>query len=347
MASGIAERKATTSKGGADACPARWTIKALRIAAIALALGTLAWSLAWLLPARVWQVDLLAELSMHGAMVAAAVTVLGAIARSRAALTISAASLFAFAACFASVPRLPHAPATSTDTLRVLAFNARAPDRDPLLVLDDIAKVGADLVCLTEPNAKLARAVRAGRLAERDPGLSHQGWRHWVRHENPAQVVVSRWPLQREEVEHPDLGGEGIMALRVRAPSGDFGVVMMHPESATTPFRWRKAFEETAAARMAAEQLEARGLRTIIVGDGNTTPVGPRSRLLAREGWLRAKPIGLGSTFPSWLPEVAGVAIDDLWARRDVRIGSWRVLESFGSDHRAVEIRVELPRTAP
>jgi endonuclease/exonuclease/phosphatase (EEP) superfamily protein YafD len=312
-----------------------------------MGVGTLVWSLAWLFPAVAWPVDLLAELSMQGLVVALVVAGVCVASRLRTAIAVSLAALIGFGACFASVRRLPRAPGSTVASLRVLEFNAHAPGRDPLLVLDDIAGVGADVVCMTEPNAELARAIRAGRLGERDPAMQFQEWRHWVRHENPAQVVVSRWPLEREPVEHPDLGGEGIMALRVRAPTGDFGVVMMHPESATTPRRWRMAFEELEAARLAAEQLEARGLPTLIVGDGNTTPTGARSRMLARDGWLRAKPMGLASTFPSWLPEPVGVSIDDVWARRSVSVRSWRVLGSFGSDHRAIEVELEMPRSDP
>lgn len=294
-----------------------------------------------------WAVDVAAALASPGALVALAAGASSLVFRRwRASAAILACAL-AMALVPMSEPRLGRAPPGSTG-VRVLIYNARTGsgavrEKDEL-----IAGADADVVAVLEPPIDVVSAYLRGEVL----AGTRTGWKPagaW----SGCPILASRW-----EVE--DHGGERGARLReirrglwdhfyrleiVQTPAGDVAVILMHARSPRRPSRWREGLEQLLlAADLVREVGKVTGLPVVVAGDFNSTPVGVRARAFARRaGLVRAKPaMRWSGTYPAWMPGGTALAIDDVYATPGVRVASWDVVGSAGSDHRGVVVGLEL-----
>ena len=212
----------------------------------------------------------------------------------------------------------------------VMIHNTLAVNPDIEGVMDAVVRSGADVCVLVEPNPTLVRALIAGGVSGVYPHMLRDGP---LPDQTPWRIVLSRWPLE-------DLRTDDTLACVVRAPTGDFGVVALHPASPRDVSRWAAGRRLVRHAAEAAEALRARGLEVVLAGDLNAPPAASRNRALARiAGVRRCKPWGAPcGTFPASLPWPACLAIDDAWVSDGIAVSSWRAGPSIGSDHRSVTV---------
>ena len=205
-------------------------------------------------------------------------------------------------------------------------------------------------MALVEPSDPLLEQIRTDpRVAElyphfRLPARAGPGFR----------FVLSKHPLLRGEDAFgfvwPELrqsfGYHGTRVLRVETPAGPFVFVLVQMRSPRNAARWAAGNAQVmdAVRGLIAMQQSAR-LPIVIAGDFNGSPTGWRVRTIAnRTGLLYAKPVlRAAGTYPAALPWPAQTVIDGAMVTDGVRVVSWSVLGSAGSDHEAVLIELALP----
>lgn len=323
-----------------DAQPAPPTDPAPRRRGIArrlLAAAILAAGVASAFPDLAWYSSMVAEVAAQFLIMSLPFAVVWTI-RRRWACAIAAAlacSLHGFALL---TPRTPGDDDADGKTVRILVLNGSPENEQPDELLRLLTFVKAEVVALVEPNPGLVRGIR--RHGALDASFPHGAARGPVSHITSWRLILSEFPVR-------DTGKDAekeVLSAVVQHPSGDFAMVVVHPSSPRTPARWRDGNELVARALREAQRLEAEGFPTLIIGDLNSTPTGARSRMLARAGYLRCKPLRAPTgTFPAWSVWPAMAAIDDACASPDWRVRSWRTIRSAGSDHRGVLIELVIP----
>ncbi len=309
--------------------------------------GTLEWvsglSLAFsavcvLVPGVGWVCDVLANLAVLWVIIGLVVFV-ASVAWQR--WVLAAVSLSSLCACGFVVLTVPVAPRGGTADVRLMVYNAHNRNSDLEAVFRAIVESDADVVVITEQARGSMHAIRReGRLSETYP---HQEFVRPVLGVTGWVAVLSRWPLAR----HPTSGQpEAMVMARVERPSeseGPFWIVAAHPQSPRTPARWRignRVIEDVI------ESVESRDSRepVVVAADFNATKTGWRSRRLASEGLVRAQPSRVvGGTYPSWLPALVSLGIDDVAVSGATRVVSWTRGPTGGSDHRSVIVELDLP----
>ncbi len=320
-------------------------------------LGALAWlvaaplaaaALLALLGGRTWPGGVLSSFAPQLAVLAIGGLLVIAVLRRWLALF----ALFVGLAALAWMLRLPRAasvsgpPAPGGATIRVLQFNAYALNRTPAEAFDVVMASDADIVSIIDPPGGLVARLRSS--AERAarwpygeiPPNASTGW----------TMLLSRWP--QSPVPEAIVGADvvshrGGRVQMVRTPAGPVAVVQLHPLS-----------PRTAASAAAGDAALDRAIGAIAGGlalldvpilvacDLNGTPTSDRGRRLALGADLRAgKPRWLiDGTWPADRHALLRIAIDDVYLSRDLRLRSWRTLDGGGSDHRAVEAEIDVPR---
>ena len=299
-----------------------------------------------------WWVDLLASLAAQAAMLMLVLVCVSAVLRRWRASAVSGAVLLVLMAAVVSVPRLERTD--SEEVVRVLAYNAntasgKIDEKDALLTSS-----GADVMLILETPTALVDRYEAGLGVRKShpfgwlPGYSWSGY----------PVILSRFAVEPRRLA----GLAEVLRIRdrlwahryrleiVHAPGGSFVLVQVHARSPRRPARWRAGLDQLLdAADLVREAGAATGLPVVVAGDFNSPPTGVRSRAFARRsGLVRAKPaLRLGGSYPSGLPAMFGVAIDGVFASPGVRVRSWRVLGSAGSDHRAVAVELGFEGHSP
>lgn len=315
--------------------PGKRTQRALLLAAPGL---TLLASLA--LADHLWLADLIANLAPQTAALCVPCALLAARRRLYipALLSALAASL---TLALLLAPRATHTqPHTPSDraTLsllhaNVLASNPRIDEAERLLLSGN-----HDILTLMELPRDIGRALRAGAAPNPYPHMltsaPMKGLAGWV-------TILSRWPLERWDPDSPD-DRTGTMCAIAHTPHGPLGIVAIHAPSPWSPTRWRIGNIVARRAASIAHRMRQTGIPVIVVGDLNATPLGARSRRLARDAGLRrAKPLASPrGTYPAFLPWPLSVAIDDALLSDNILLHAWRTLECPGSDHAAVEIQL-------
>lgn len=287
-----------------------------------------------------WVVDVCASLasqSVVGLVVLAGVA--ASVRRWGAAVVVSIAAV-GVAVLPLSEPRLGRAGAQSP-VVRVLTYNARTGSGAVEAKAALVRSADADVLVLLEPPLEWVEGYLAG-----GGGLDGyvSGWRPegaW----SGCPLLLSRYPVD----EH----GAALGAVRrrlwdhfyrleiVRTPAGDVAVVQAHARSPRRAARWRVGLEQLLMVGDAVREIGAiTGLPVVVAGDFNSPATGLRARAFARRsGLVRAKPALIAAgTFPSWLPSWLGISIDDVYASPGVRVASWEVIGSGGSDHRGLVV---------
>ncbi len=208
-----------------------------------------------------------------------------------------------------------------------------------------------DVLVIQELPIGLSRAVRGIAVDGEEPspglleGTAMPHWVHraWVDQEVSPGFVISRWPLELIDPEGSseldnDLGHHQLWCI-VHHPEGRFIAGLMHPWSPRKATRWREGNAVVRAHRKEAERLlDVYGLPMIVGADMNSARAQYRSREMRKSGINPSKPLLSfeGGSFPSGMPGVVQIQLDDLWVSDDVGVSSWGMLDVTGSDHRAV-----------
>jgi endonuclease/exonuclease/phosphatase (EEP) superfamily protein YafD len=162
-----------------------------------------------------------------------------------------------------------------------------------------------------------------GALAELADELPHCTW-------NPLGdvMIFSRLPLG--EVNHPVTRYGNAVVAEVSTPAGPLSLVALH---ATVPLSGRNSTGRDAVIESVGHIVWRRPGGVVVVGDFNATPWSLPMRRLMAGGRVHYGPGAFRGTFPSWLPDWAGLPIDLVLAG-----GGWRVVghrhgPRIGSDH--------------
>ncbi|GIK19760.1 MAG: endonuclease/exonuclease/phosphatase family protein [Leptolyngbya sp. PLA2] len=314
-----------------------------RVARTLLASGILCAGAASMFPGLGWLPGMIAEIAAQALLVSLPFAVVWAVRRRWACAAASSVACVLLASALLQ-PRAPFTPGSGEKTIRVLALNGGPENEHPDELLKLLTFVKAEVVALVEPNPGLVRGIR--RHGALDASFPHGAARGPVSHLTSWRLVLSEFPVLDTDENRTV---KDLLSVVVRHPSGEFGMVVVHPSSPRSPSRWREGNELIDRALSEARRLESQGYPTLIIGDLNSTPTGHRSRLLARGGYLRCKPLRAPiGTFPAWSVWPAMAAIDDACASPGWRVRSWRTIRGGGSDHRGVLIELVIPpRPAP
>ena len=241
-----------------------------------------------------------------------------------------------------SVPRLGCAEADEP-ALRVLVFNARTGSGEVSAKESLIAGVDPDVVAIIEPPIDFVqRYLMGGGVLD---GYRSGWWPDgaW----SGCPLLLSRFPVDAHGSElaviRRELWDHFYRLEIVRSPAGDVAIVQMHARSPRNAGRWRVGLEQLLEVADLVHRIgEVTGLPVVVAGDFNSPPTGVRARAFAaRSGLVRAKPAGrLGGTYPSQVPELISIAIDDVYATPGVLVRRWEPIGSAGSDHRALVVEL-------
>jgi endonuclease/exonuclease/phosphatase (EEP) superfamily protein YafD len=244
-----------------------------------------------------------------------------------------------YGAFFAPPPPPSVPPASSARAVRVAAFNVQIRNDDLPGIAAYLDSQEVDVAVLAE--LSLANAERLAVLLPRYP--------HWFFAEREGVwgvVILSRWPLT---AAHAVKRGGLAVAASVDVDLGDrrFRVYGVHLNWPVMP--------ATAAVRNA--QLRALGREMaecpqacVAVGDFNTTPWSSHFRDVLENSGVHdcAAGRGLLGTWPSGLPSMLRIRIDQCLIAGAVSVADVRVGASVGSDHFATvnDLRVSGPESS-
>lgn len=253
----------------------------------------------------------------------------------RARVGLIAASLAASLVLARLVPglwmRRLEAPRPGDHRLSLLIVNAYSLNEDPQSLLRLMEKQKADITIITEPPPSILKPLRALELR---PGFSDvllrcpptRGEHSWI-------VVRSCFPADIQAEAR-----DGVLACIIQTPNGPVRLIACHLLSPRSPARFTQARQQVD--RIIAQVGTGSG-PIVIAGDFNAAPTSHLStRLAGHTGTRRAKPLTATGTYPSRLPGVLRVAIDDALIGPGFRVVSWRTVDLPGSDH--VGVRIDL-----
>ena len=218
--------------------------------------------------------------------------------------------------------------------VRVYSANLYYRNNDTARIRRSIEAADADIVVLIELASDPARNVD-DLLA----GYPHRAASMRLdQTRGPSRsVIASRWPLT-VRADPPD--GLHAVAATVRTPLGPVNVVGVH---LTRPWPFQHSWgqiSQTVALDALVEGLDG---PVMVAGDLNSVSSGRIGKQIQRDIGLRPAP-GFPGTWPSDLPSVLGITIDQVYASPDLAFVSRRLGRPTGSDHRPVV--TELTRAA-
>ena len=141
-------------------------------------------------------------------------------------------------------------------------------------------------------------------------------------------MILSRLPVG--EINHPVTRYGNAIVAEIGTPAGLLSLVALH---ATVPRSSRNSTGRDAVIESVGHIVWRRRGGVVVVGDFNATPWSIPMRRLMAGGRIHYGPGAFRGTFPSWLPDWAGIPIDLVLAG-----GGWRVVghrhgPRIGSDH--------------
>jgi endonuclease/exonuclease/phosphatase (EEP) superfamily protein YafD len=147
-------------------------------------------------------------------------------------------------------------------------------------------------------------------------------------------VVLSRLLIDELEVQKFAEGVSGIV-LRGATINGDapFVLYSVHPAPPIFPGMAKQRNEVllTAAKKIFKEEAKYK----ILVGDFNTTPFSPYFKKIEKASGLYDSNEGMGTlgTWPSFVPKLLGIAIDNMLVSKWIRVENKQLGPAMGSDH--------------
>lgn len=278
-------------------------------------------------------VDILFQFTAPVLIVTAALTAALIVARMKTAALHGLAATLALALAVAPQWFPPSAaPRPGAPLVRMYSANLWALNTDVEAITTSIAAADPDIVVLIElgdaPAAQLDQVLAA--------------WPHRIatpRIERPSgaarSVIASRWPLTAIR-DRPD--GLHAVGATVRTPLGPLNVIGVH---LTRPWPFQEQWgqiSQTMALDAVVSDLTG---PVVVAGDFNSVSSARIGRQIRRDLDLRPAP-GFPGTWPSTVPAVFGVTIDQVWRSPDLAIVSRRLGRSTGSDHRSVVTEITL-----
>lgn len=235
---------------------------------------------------------------------------------------------------------LPASPPASTGgatagrDVFVVAMNVHRVNDDPSAVLAYLRDRRPDVVAVLEVDDQWAEALDT--LADLFPERIIR-----PRSDNFGIAVLSRWPLDDQDVVIFGDTGHPSLVATVHGPAGDFRFIATHPYP---PFTGRATAALSAHLAGVADAAAASPLPCIIAGDLNATPWSlPFRTLVARSGLIdTALGRGVQATWNARYP-APRIPIDHILVPRGTRVIRREVGPDIGSDHFPVEAEVILP----
>ena len=223
------------------------------------------------------------------------------------------------------------ASAPSVEPITLIAVNVEARNTSHERLLDIVAAEDPDLLMVVEFTPAWRERLRP--LYERFP--------YRVLHPRPdafGVALLSRHPL--EAVRTPSLESSPAVDARVLTPRGGFRLIGVHlrPPTARNSAAERGR-QLTALAALLREVEEP----VVVAGDFNLTPYSPYFRNFLRETELRDARGGFGPgiSWPTFLP-ILGIPIDHCMVSSEFKVGGYRRLPAFGSDHYPILVELLL-----
>ncbi len=307
--------------------------------AISLALaGTAAASVAAAFAPFGWPFELFSHFRWQLAAAAFGLMLATAVLRQPWQLSVAAATLALHVGSGGLLPRSAagHLAGDTCNgvTLRVVTANARFTNAEPAALLDWLMRSEADVIALQEVTPAWAAALQP--LALKYP------YQKVIAREDPYGIaLLSRWPAPRMEAVDFAADGYPSLVAEFQVRGRALQVIAMHTHWPVLPsLQAARDRSLQQAAALAATHPGA----TILLGDLNLTPYAPAFARLVETSGLRDaqdehvwRPTWQAGFWPLALP------IDHVLVPRDACVLQHGTGPDIGSDHRPVQVRLQLP----
>ncbi|MGZ9113540.1 MAG: endonuclease/exonuclease/phosphatase family protein [Brevundimonas sp.] len=278
-------------------------------------------------------VDILFQFTAPVLILTAAVTVVLIVARRKAAAWLGLAGTLVLALAVtpqwfpASAPPRPGAL-----IVRIYSANVQALNTDTGAITASIAAADADVVVLIElgdaPAARLDRVLAGHPHRIASPRIDRPSGA-------ARSVIASRWPLTLIR-DRPD--GLHAVGATVRTPLGPLNVLGVH---LTRPWPFQEQWGQVSQTMALDAVVSDLSGPVVVTGDFNSVSSARIGRQIQRDLGLRPAP-GFPGTWPSSVPAMFGVTIDQVYRSPDLAAVSRRLGRPTGSDHRPVVSEITL-----
>lgn len=219
------------------------------------------------------------------------------------------------------------APAHEAKPVRLVFANLLIRNMEPERLLPWVEEQDADIVAVIEANGR-AKSVLIEGLRKTRPHIA-------TRYD---MVVASRYPLRWIR---PRPAGFALMTVDVDAPGRTFTLAVAH---LTRPWPFSDPQDQPRQfARMSRSLGREMRQDFVLVGDFNTTPSASAMRDFMNDTGLH-NAAGVRGTWPSFLPSLLRVSIDNALASPDLVLSHRQVGGFTGSDHRPVSVDIRQAR---
>lgn len=295
-----------------------------------------------------WSLDVIASLASQGAFVVLVACLVVLAIRRFVCAGVLGVVIVGLVVMPLSEPRLGRSKPSPSD-VRLLVYNSHTYSNDIELKHAMLGDLDVDIAVVLETSTGMMDTLIRGEGFRRTHPYGWLPRSKW----SGCPAVMSRFPVEPDEsaladqlrVIRRELWDHLYRLEIVHAPSGSFALVQAHARSPRHAKRWEVGLDQLLdLADIVGRIEEVTGLPVVVAGDFNSPPTSVRARAFAiRSGLVRAKPaMRPGGTFPSWLPGWAALAIDGVYASPGVKVTSWEVVGSAGSDHRGVVVTLSM-----
>lgn len=221
----------------------------------------------------------------------------------------------------------PRAAQPNGDKVSVLFHNAWMRNEDPARVIALARAASPDVIALIEVRRDWHAALEA--LDDLYP--------YRVMEPRYGETVI----LSKTPIDPFDVPGAGasIVFADIERPSGKpLRIVVTH---FTRPWPWDEPGAQRSQLTRFAAAWAANGKPDLVVGDFNGAPFSPPLQHFATQTGLRPV-IGAGGTWPTFLPAIVRLPIDNAFIGERVRGATREVRGNTGSDHAPVLFEITL-----
>ncbi|MFC5345480.1 endonuclease/exonuclease/phosphatase family protein [Brevundimonas staleyi] len=221
-------------------------------------------------------------------------------------------------------------PETGSLGFTLYSANLLVRNDDVEAVAASVAASDADVVVLVEVGPEVRDAI--------DTVLA--GYPHRVFNSDGGRqsLIASRRPLRDIELRVPVLSVVGAVA---ETPLGPVTIAGVHM---TRPWPYQIQWEQIRQANGLSEWARSVEGPVIAAGDFNSVSSARIGKIIKTDGGLIPAP-GWPGTWPTRLPAIAGITIDQVYRTPDLALVERRLGEPTGSDHLPVITR--FVRAAP
>jgi endonuclease/exonuclease/phosphatase (EEP) superfamily protein YafD len=228
----------------------------------------------------------------------------------------------------------PAALKCGNNPISVVTANAWFANSDHAALVAWLDRSDADVIALQEITAEWVRSLEP--LARKYP------YRTLLPRDDPYGIaLLSRWPMG--DVQSVDFAGDGVPSLvaHVDVHGRTLQVIALHTRWPVVPEL--QVMRDRALQRAAALAL-IRPESTLLLGDLNLTPYAPVFARLVSESGLRDALAGV-SWRPTWQAGFWPLAlpIDHVLVPRDSCVTAHEIGPDVGSDHRPLQVTLQLP----